>query len=91
MATKKTTAPVETLQDEKTPVVNNWSKKESIMIPRIPGQKVQDDVIVTVGGRTFQIQRGIRVEVPYPVARVIQNKLDFEMEAEDFYYNSSKD
>lgn len=83
MATKKATAPA---------AKNDWSEKEMIMIPRIPGQKEQDDVIVTVGGRTFQIQRGVRVEVPLPVARIIHKKLDYEIAAEDFYFNnSSKD
>ena len=40
------------------------------------GDKYKDDVIVGVNGKTWQIQRGVKVTVPRYVAKVIQNSLE---------------
>jgi hypothetical protein len=44
------------------------NKRLMIRINKIPGQKVQDDVIISVNGERYQIQRGVNVEVPEKVA-----------------------
>lgn len=47
-------------------------RKVSIKLPR--AEKGDDPfVVVSVNGKTYQIQRGIDVEVPYEVAEVIYN------------------
>lgn len=35
--------------------------------------RYKDDVVVTVNGRRFQIQRGVEVDVPRPVYEVLEN------------------
>lgn len=69
---------------------NAWDDMVSILIPRLQGSKDQPDVIASVNGRVFQIQRGVRVDVPKPIAEVINRSLDFEIEAEDYYFNNSR-
>ena len=66
MATeKKTTAPVE----EAVPVKKTVEKKVKIRLPITRDD--QDDVFVGVNGRTWLIKRGVEVEVPEVVAKVI--------------------
>jgi hypothetical protein len=48
------------------------SDRVTIRLPRIPGQKVQDDYVLSVNGRRFQIQRGVEVNVPRYVAETIE-------------------
>lgn len=63
--TKKTEATPETPKEKAVPVV---SDRVNIKIDRVPGQKEQDDVIITVNGHRYQIQRGVEVNVPVEVA-----------------------
>ena len=68
MATKKTetvneTAPIETAVE---------IKMVKIKIPKTKEEK--EDVFVSVNFRTYQIQRGVEVEVPDFVAEVLQHK-----------------
>lgn len=65
-APKKTTASA-----EETPVTAK-SDRVKIRIPRIPGQKEQDDYVLSVNGKRFQIQRGVEVSVPRYVAETIE-------------------
>ena len=70
MATKKTetaneTAPIETAAE-------NGHKMVKIRIPKTKEEK--EDVFVSVNFRTYQIQRGVEVEVPDFVAEVLQHK-----------------
>lgn len=47
-------------------------ERVTIHINKIPGQKVQDDVIISVNGERFQIQRGVDVSVPRRVAAAFE-------------------
>ena len=51
---------------------NAIPERVTIRISRIPGQKVQDDVIISVNGERFQIQRGVDVSVPRRVAAAFE-------------------
>ena len=64
MAEKKT--------EKKTEAVKPSADRVTIHINRIPGQKVQDDVVLSVNGERFQIQRGVDVSVPIRVAKAFQ-------------------
>ena len=66
-----------------------WQIKKTIRIPNIPGVKAQPDQSVFVNGRFFQIQRGKDVEVPLPVAEVVERSFVMEQKAEDFYLGRS--
>ena len=49
---------------------------------KIPKTKeLQDDVFVSVNNRTWQIQRGVYVEVPVCVAEVLQHSEEMSEEA----------
>ena len=50
----------------------NKTKMVKIRIPKTKEQK--DDVFVSVNYRTYQIQRGVEVEVPDFVYEVLQNQ-----------------
>lgn len=66
--TKTTAAPVE----EATPEVVTHPERKTIFISKIPGQRDQDDVIISVNGERFQIKRGVPVSVPIRVARAFE-------------------
>ncbi len=60
-------------------------KTEELVKIKIPMTKEQqDDVFVSVNNRTWQIQRGVYVEVPACVAEVVQHAENMEMEAMRF-------
>ena len=67
------------------PEVDPWEEKEQIIIPRMQGVKEQPDVTVSVNGRVFRIQRGVHVDVPKPIAEVINRSIADQQKAEDFY------
>ena len=52
----------------------NEKEKIKVIIPKVPGQKEQDDVVITINGVTTQIQRGVEVEVSPAVAKNLQLK-----------------
>ena len=71
MATKKT----ETVKENEAPieaVKETGPKMVKIRIPKTKEEK--EDVFVSVNFRTYQIQRGVEVEVPDFVAEVLQHK-----------------
>ncbi len=56
----------------KKPVKNTAPERAIINIREIPGQNTQDDVIISINGETWQIQRGVDVSVPIRVARAFE-------------------
>ena len=76
MATKKTEsvkeneAPIEAVKE--TAPIEAGPKLVKIRIPKTKEDK--EDVFVSVNFRTYQIQRGVEVEVPEFVAEVLQHK-----------------
>lgn len=61
-------AKADTAEDPK----ENGPRMVKIRIPKTKEEK--EDVFVSVNFRTYQIQRGVEVEVPDFVAEVLQNK-----------------
>ena len=64
---------------------SKWNLKEKIKFPRIQGTREQPDVTVSVNGRDFRIQRGVRVMAPKPVADVARRMVEAQQAAEDYY------
>ena len=44
----------------------------NIRLPKLPGQREQTDVIVSLNGRTWQIKRGIEVSVPRALKLILE-------------------
>ena len=67
------------------------SDRVTIKIDRVPGQKVQDDVVIAVNGQRYQIQRGVEVSVPRKVAAALSlwRREIAVAEAEDLALQSS--
>ena len=69
--------------------VSVWDEKETVVIP-LGSSDEENFIIVSVNGKRFQIQRGIPVEVPKPVAEVIRNANSMHYQAR-IYENSKAD
>ena len=76
MATEKTAAAAVQANQEDV-----WDVMKTIYLPRGQGNEEQSR-FVAVNGRTFQVPKGKRVEVPLPVAEVIENA-QMQMEQAD--------
>lgn len=60
-----------------------WKKKVTIKLPK--AARGQDNfVIASVNGRVYKIKKGEEVEVPAPIAEVIQNAEMMRDEADSF-------
>ena len=57
-----------------------------VFIPRIPNEKDQADMFVSVNGKNYLIQRGKRVRVPANVKEVIDASVRKAQAADEFYY-----
>lgn len=66
-------------ETKKAPAVPGKEETVRIKLPRVRGN--EEDVYVSVNDRTFQIKRGIAVDVPPCVAEVIRNSEMMEEEA----------
>ena len=60
------------MAEKKTPVTLEAEKLVKLRIPR--ERSDQEDVFVRVNQRTWQIQRGVEVEVPSCVAEVLRHR-----------------
>lgn len=78
MATKSTEA------TEKVTKTNDpWSDMVEVKIPKaVNGEP--NYVIASVNGRIFKVQRGIKVEVPAPIAEVLEHSFEARDEADEF-------
>lgn len=77
------------LKQSDCPVIGTETKVP-ITVPRIPGEKDQPDLVVSVNGKNYVIQRGKTVTVPKNVADVIRTSLKQAQIAEDYYFSVSK-
>lgn len=59
-------------------------KMVKIKIPRTPGKKDEEDVFVSINERTWQIQRGVEVDVPECVKELFDLQERMLDEAYDF-------
>jgi len=73
------------MADTKTTKVaeDPWAKKVEIKLPKASNGE-PNYVIASVNGRAFKIQRGVKVEVPAPIAEVIEHSFLAQDEAEEF-------
>lgn len=58
--------------------------KEKMVKIKLPRDKKEPDVFVSVNERSWLIQRGVEVEVPECVAEVLRHREEMEEEAYDF-------
>ena len=58
--------------------------KEKMVKIKLPRDKNEPDVFVSVNERSWLIQRGAEVEVPECVAEVLRHREEMEAEAYDF-------
>ena len=58
--------------------------KEKMVKIKLPRDKKEPDVFVSVNERSWLIQRGVEVEVPECVAEVLRHREEMEAEAYDF-------
>ena len=65
----------------KTEVQDVWKQTKEVLLPRAQ-ENEQKFEFVCVNGRTFQVPKGKRVQVPLPVAEVIENA-QMQMEQAD--------
>ncbi len=78
MATKQTAAQAATEEaaqaatEEAAQQTGAWERTREVLLPRPQGNE-QKSEFVCVNGRTFQVPKGKRVQVPEPVAEVIDN------------------
>lgn len=67
-----------------------WKIMEPVTVPRLQNSRSQPDFAVSVNGRIFKIQRGVRdVMVPRPIAQVVRRSLQATEDAADAYYAAS--
>lgn len=63
---------------------NPWDEMVKIRLPK-PRRRNEDNfVIASVNGRVFKIKKGEEVEVPAPIAEVLQHSMDEEDAADAF-------
>lgn len=67
----------------KATVTNPWDKKVEVMLPKATNGD-SNYLIASVNGRVFKIKRGVKVEVPAPIAEVIEHSFNAQNEADEF-------
>ena len=60
-----------------------WDQMVTIKLPKL-NDGSENYRIASVNGRVYKIQRGVSVEVPMPIAKVLQNSEEAQEEAEAF-------
>lgn len=60
-----------------------WKKMVTIKLPKAP-RGGDNYVIASVNGNAFKIERGVPVDVPAPIAEVIQHSEEMHDEADSF-------
>ena len=75
--------------EEKKPVkaakkeVDPWEQKVTIMIPKATDGS-SNGFFASCNGRRYLIKRGVKVDVPAPIAEVIEHMFEAEAEVEAF-------
>lgn len=97
---EKAVAPAEQAAEqaaEQTEMIDPMKKMIKIKLFK-DGKEYKDDVFVSVNGKSFQIQRGVEVEVPLAVAEVIERSIEldgatasFVSKIEEDYIKKDKD
>ncbi len=64
-------------------IADPWSNMVTINVPRATNG-APNYIIASVNGRVFKIQRGVNVEVPAPIAEVLQHSFEAQNAAIEF-------
>ena len=72
----------EVAEENKDTSVAEETKEKMVKI-KLPRDKKEPDVFVSVNERSWLIQRGVEVEVPECVAEVLRHREEMEAEAYD--------
>lgn len=83
MATTKKTVDEVNTEAKATVAEDGWEKMVTIHVPRANNGDT-NYLIASVNGRVFKIQRGINVDVPAPIAEVLQHSFEAQEEAVRF-------
>lgn len=88
MAAKKTIAELEAEIMEQpvkkiTKEVDPWEKKVAVRIPKTADGSA-NYIIASVNGRVYKIMKGVQVDVPAPIAEVLEHMFEAEEAAELF-------
>lgn len=83
--TKKEAPQQEAAIQEQTQEAEGKNPLEELVTIRLfkDNERYRDDVFVSVNGRTFQIKRGVEVQVPRYVQEVLDNSMSQDMVAAD--------
>ena len=73
----------EVAEENKDTSVAEETNEKMVKI-KLPRDKKEPDVFVSVNERSWLIQRGVEVEVPECVAEVLRHREEMEAEAYDF-------
>ena len=75
-----TRKPVEQSPDEEAKIIDPWSERRDVYVPReYSGQASQ---FVAINGRTYMVPTGKVVSVPVPVAEVLEHAQEIHEAAE---------
>ena len=79
----------EVKETKATKVADPWKEMVAIKLPKATNGE-PNYVIASVNGKAFKIQRGVKVEVPAPIAEVIEHSFLAQDEAEEFIENKAE-
>lgn len=91
MATKRTVTDIETAEAVASAPIEDadpWKEMVTIKLPKAP-RGGENFVIASVNGNVYKIERGVAVEVPAPIAEVIQHSEEMHDEA-DMYVEAQQ-
>lgn len=72
-------------------ILIDGNKRVPLKVPRIPGQKDQPDVVISINGYNTQIKRGVEVMVPQAVKEVYDQSVKQAEDADAFLYSHVMD
>ena len=82
MAAKKT-IDEEVMVQPKEKEVDPWKQKVTVQVPRTADGSA-NYIIASCNGRVFKIMKGVKVDVPAPIAEVLEHMFEAEEETELF-------
>lgn len=62
---------------------NPWKDMVKIKLPKAPRGE-SNYIIASVNGKVYKIQKGVTVDVPRPIAKVIENSMNDADRADEF-------
>lgn len=63
--------------------VDPWKKKVTIRLPKA-AQGEENYIIASVNGRVYKLMKGKEIDVPAPIAEVLQHSFEMQDEADEF-------